>query len=373
MLKFMTAGESHGDSLLGILEGIPANLDIDVEYINSELARRQGGYGRGARMKIEKDRVIFLSGVSKNKTTGNPISIMLENKGTNIDLVEVKEPRPGHADLPGLLKYNQKGGRNILERASARETAVRVSLGSIAKLLLREFDIEIYSHLVQVGSVKSDKTYYTSDILDDIKSAKEFDMNVLDKELEDNFIKEIKEIEKKKDSVGGKIELIAINLPVGLGSHISWDRRLDGLLSQALMSIPAIKGVNIGLGFDGVDLLGSKYHDEIKYDKTFKRYSNNAGGIEGGMSNGEDIVMSIVMKPIPTLKIPLKTINIDSKEESVALVERADTIALSAASVVAESMVALVLADEMLRKFGGDSMEELRSNYHYYLNQVNGR
>lgn len=373
MLKFMTAGESHGPCLVGILEGLPANLKLDEDYINFHLARRQGGYGRGSRMKIEKDRVKILGGINQGLSTGAPLSLELVNRGRNIDLVEVKEPRPGHADLAGLLKYNQVGARAILERASARETAMRVAVGSVARLFLREFDIEIYSHVIELGRVKSKKTYYKFDILSEIDRAQSSDMNVIDGNLESEMIEEIKYIEEKKDSIGGRVELIAVKLPVGLGSHTSWQERLDGQLAQALVSIPAIKGVEVGLGFDGIARPGSAYQDEIYYDGAYRRKTNNAGGIEGGMTNGEDLVLSMVMKPIPTLKLPLDTVNIDNKERASALVERADTSALPAVSVVGESMVALVLANSFLQKFGGDSMEEVRDNYRSYNERIDRR
>lgn len=373
MIRFLTAGESHGESIVGILEGIPANLYIDEAFINNELAKRQKGYGRGARMKIESDKVKILSGLNKKKTTGGPIAISIENKGTDIDLVEVKKPRPGHADLPGLLKYNQEGGRNILERASARETAMRVALASIVKLLLKEFDIGIYSHVTSIGKIKSEKTYYKYDVLKEMDKRARNSMNVIDLDLEEKFIDEIKRVEREKDSIGGEIEIIGKNIPIGLGSHISWDKRLDGLLAQSLMSIPGIKGVEVGLGFEGRERLGSDYHDEIVYSEGFKRLSNSAGGIEGGMSNGEDIVIKIVMKPIPTLKKPLKTIDIDNKKEERALVERSDTCAVPSASVVGESMMALTIGNEFLRKFAGDSMEELKKNYNSYIKAIDKR
>lgn len=370
MIKFLTAGESHGKNIIGIIEGLPANLYIYEEYINKELSKRQKGYGRGKRMEIEKDKIEILSGINNNKTTGGPISISIKNKGNDIDLVEIKEPRPGHADLAGLLKYNQEGGRNILERASARETAMRVAIGSISKLFLKEFDIEIYSHVISIGNINSDKSYYKYDVLKEINNREKTEMNVIDNNIEKLFIEEIKNIENQKDTVGGEIELIGVNIPVGLGSHISWDRKLDGLLAQSLMSIQGIKGLEIGMGFAGVNILGSNYHDEIIYKDKYKRLSNFAGGIEGGISNGEDIVIKIIMKPIPTLKKPLKTVNIDTKEEKFALVERGDTCAVPAASIVAESMMAITIANEFLIKFGGDSMEEIKNNYNSYLGLI---
>lgn len=370
MLKFTTAGESHGDYLVGILEGLPANIEIDMDYINFHMERRQKGYGRGARMRLERDRVCIGSGVNDGYSTGSPISILLKNRGNNIELKEVYRPRPGHADLPGLIKYNQRGGRNILERASARETAMRVALGSIARLFLKEFDINIYSHVIQIGSIKTSKNYYTYNVLKDMEKALNSEMNTIDKDIERKYIEEIQKIEMKQDSIGGKIEIVVENVPVGLGSHISWDRKLDGILAQAIMSIPAIKGVEFGLGFDGTEVSGSSYHDEIYYNKGFNRRSNHAGGIEGGISNGEDLVIKMVMKPIPTLKLGLETVDIRTKKRAEALVERSDTSAVSAASVVGESMVGLVLARVFLEKFGGDSLEEVARNYDNYLKKI---
>ncbi len=378
MLRLITSGESHGDSLMGILEGLPSNLYIDQEFINEELRKRQRGYGRGSRMSIEQDRVEILSGVdSENYSTGNPIGILIKNRGNNIALNPVKKPRPGHADLSGLLKYNQDSGRNALERASARETAMRVALGAICKLLLREFGIEIYSHVMSIGRVESNISYYTEDKLRDyFKKAVHSEMNVLDKTLELEMINEVREIGKNRDTVGGVVELVVYGLPVGLGSYNSWDNRIDGKLARGLMSIPAIKGVEIGLGFDGKASLGSNYHDPILYDslsKSYKRETNYAGGLEAGVTNGEDLVMSLVMKPIPTLRKPLKTVDIDTKEVVDAQFERSDITAVPSASIVAEAMTAYVLLDEFLLKFGGDSLEELKANYRNYMEIIEKR
>lgn len=373
MIKFLTAGESHGEKIMGIIEGLPSNLYIDENFINKELKKRQMGYGRGARMAIETDSVKILSGVLNNISTGAPIAVELLNRGKNIELVKIKTPRPGHGDLAGLLKYNQDNGRNILERASARETAMRVALGSMAKLFLKEFSVEIYSHVISIGNIKSDRTYYNYDIFKDIENAKQSEMNTIYNDIEKKFIKEIDRVKSIGDSIGGEIELIGRNIPIGIGSHISWDRKLDGLLAQSLMSIQGIKSIEIGRGFDGSKLLGSEFHDEIIYDNGFKRNTNNAGGIEAGISNGEDIVIKMMMKPIPTLIKPLKTVDIDSKEEKNALVERSDTSAVPSASIVGEAMMALTLANEFLRKFGGDSMEEIKNNYASYINEIEKR
>lgn len=373
MIRLLTAGESHGEGLLGIIDGIPANLYFDEAFINGELSRRQKGYGRSNRMLIEKDEIKVLSGVRNNYTYGGPISIFIKNRGTNIDLVEVTKPRPGHGDLVGALKYNQKGGRNILERASARETAMRVALGSICKLILNEFNIKIYSHVVNIGGVESRKTYYKGANLDEISKSKKSDIMVIDSESEGLMIEKIKTAIKNGDTLGGAIELIVDNVPPGLGSHINWDTKLDGLLGQALFSIPGIKAVEFGLGKEVAFSLGSMLHDEIIYDKGYRRKTNNAGGIEAGISNGEHIVIKIFMKPIPTLKKPLETVDMVTKEKAFALSERSDTCAVPAASIVAESMVAFVLAREFLKKFGGDFLEEVKENYNSYIKHISAR
>lgn len=373
MIRFLTGGESHGESLLGIIEGLPANLYFDVEYINHELGRRQKGYGRSQRMTIEKDEIKVLSGVNKGYTTGNPISIMINNKGTNIELVEVKRPRPGHGDLAGALKYNQKGGRNILERASARETAMRVAVGSICKLLLKEFNIDIFSHVVQIGDIKA-STNINNRSKGELLKADESIFRVLDKKAEKLMMEKIEKTREEGDTLGGIIEVIGINIPVGLGSYTNWDRKLDGKIAYSIMSIPGIKGIEFGLGFNISNGLGSQIHDEIYYGANgYYRKSNNAGGMEAGVSNGEDIVFRAVMKPIPTLKKPLKTIDMETKEEVLAQFERSDVCAVPSASIVAENMLAYVLANEIMIKFGGDSMEEVKSNFHSYVNNLKDR
>ena len=374
MIRFLTGGQSHGKALMGIIEGFPANLYFDIDYINNELKRRQKGYGRSNRMDIEKDEAIVLSGVNNGKTTGNPISIIIKNRGTNIDLVEITRPRPGHGDLAGALKYNQKGGRNILERASARETAMRVALGSICKLFLKEFNIKIYSHIIQIGQVKSFKNYYNGLKKEELIKADKSPVRTLDYQSEKLMIQTIEEAKEKGDTLGGIIELIGINIPVGLGSYANWDRKLDGKIAQSIMSIPGIKGVEFGLGFNTSSRLGSQVHDEIFYDdNTYYRETNNAGGIEGGVSNGEDIVLRAVMKPIPTLKKPLKTVDMETKEVVFAQFERSDVCAVPSVSIVAESMLSYVLANEIILKFGGDSMEEIKTNYRSYIDSLRNR
>lgn len=344
---------------------------LDVNYINNELKRRQSGFGRSNRMSIEKDEAVILSGVNNNFTTGNPISILIKNRGTNIDVDRIIRPRPGHGDLSGMLKYNHQDAKNVMERASARETAMRVAVGSICKLLLNEFNIRIYSHVVQIGPIKSiDKNYVEDEEI--LLQADKSPLRVLNKESEELMIKEIERAKDEGDTLGGVFEVIGKNIPVGLGSYASWDRRIDGIIAGCIMSIPGIKGIEFGLGFDVANRLGSQVHDEIYYDgKRYFRKTNNAGGIEAGVSNGENIVFRAVMKPIPTLKKPLKTVNITTKEEDLAQFVRSDVCAVPSASIVAENMFAYVLANEMIAKFGGDSVEEMKTNYNNYTGSLN--
>ncbi|WMM24388.1 chorismate synthase [Tissierella sp. MB52-C2] len=368
MIRFLTSGESHGDSLQGIIEGLPANLYFNIEYINHELKRRQKGYGRSERMAIEKDEIIVLSGINNCHTTGNPISIMIKNRGTNIELTEVMRPRPGHGDLAGTLKYNRKGGRSVLERASARETAMRVALGGICKLLLKTLNIEVYSHVIKIGEVEVPKENCVNINKEELLKADKSILRVLDSKTEKIMIEKINNIRKEGDTLGGVIEVIGMNVPVGLGSYTSWDRRLDGKIAYSIMSIPGIKGIEFGLGFNTSNKPGSKVHDEIYYDVNgYHRETNNAGGIEGGVSNGENIVFRAVMKPIPTLKKPLNTIDMETKEQAYAQFERSDVCAVPSASIVAENMLAYVLANEIMKKFGGDSIEELKFNFKSYI------
>ncbi|NLY78124.1 MAG: chorismate synthase [Tissierellia bacterium] len=370
-MRFLTAGESHGEYLVGIIEGFPSNLYLNVDYVNNQLKRRQMGYGRSSRMSIERDQVIVLSGVSDNLTTGNPISLLIKNRGRDIDVDKIIKPRPGHGDLAGMLKYNHQDAKHVMERASARETAMRVAIGSICRLLLKEFNISIYSHVVQIGKVKaSDRSYEEEALL----QADQSPLRVLDKEAEKLMIEEIERAKDEGDTLGGIFEVIAKNLPVGLGSYASWDRRLDSSISAGIMSIPGIKGIEFGLGFDLAKLKGSQVHDEIYYDQNrYFRKTNNAGGTEAGVSNGEDIVFRAVMKPIPTLRKPLRTVNVRTKEEVLAQFVRSDVCAVPSASVVAENILAYVLAKEIVMKFGGDSMEELKANYNSYVNSLQYR
>lgn len=371
MLRFLTAGESHGKCLVGILEGMPSGLKIEKVKIDQELARRQKGYGRGLRMKIEKDKVEILSGLRKGKSIGSPIALLIKNKDFSIDsLPSVVCPRPGHADLAGALKYNTKDIRDILERASARETAMRVAIGAICKTFLQKFRIEIISHVVKIGEVcaRTEKLSFNQIRQNIAKSC----TSCADNSAEREMVREIDRAKAAGDSLGGIFELIAANLPFGLGSYSHWERRLDAKIAQALMSIPAVKGVELGAGFLGASLRGSQVHDAIFYTKGegYFRKTNRAGGLEGGMSNGEPLVVRCAMKPIATLKRPLSSVDIRSKQQVLAVVERADVCAVPAAGVVGEAAIAFCLAEACLEKFGGDSLTEIKRNYQGYLKQI---
>ena len=369
MIRFLTGGESHGICLLGIIEGFPAKVLVDLEFINKELERRQRGYGRGQRMKIEKVRVDVISGIRNGFTTGNPISLVIKNRGKDIEQVEITRPRPGHGDLAGMLKFNYNDGRNVLERASARETAMRVAIGGFCKLFLKKFNISIYSHVVQIGKIKTNNFYHNW-TEEKLLKADESPVRVLDKESEILMMKEIEKAKEKGDTLGGVIEVVAKNIPVGLGSFTNWDRKIDAKIAKSIMSIPGIKGIEFGLGFEMASNFGSQVHDEIHYNnerKRFYRNTNHAGGIEAGVTNGEDIVFRIVMKPIPTLRKPLKTVDVKTKKETVAQFERSDVCAVPSASIIAESMLAYVLANELILKFGGDTLDEIYSNYTRYM------
>lgn len=378
MLRYLTAGESHGKCLLGILEGIPSNVSIDIEEINKDLGRRQKGFGRGNRMKIERDSIEILSGIRGGKTLGSPISFLIKNKDYKnwemcMDSIMVDEqykritrPRPGHADLTGALKYGFSDIRNVLERSSARETAVRVAIGSIVKQFLKNFDIEVSSHVISIWSVTIKENIKE---IDKIKKADESEVRCVDKIIEKQMIQSINEAKEEGDSLGGVFEIHITGIPGGLGSYVQWDRKLDAKLAYALMSIQGFKGIEIGCGFDNAREKGSKVHDEIFYDKDngFYRKTNRAGGIEGGMSNGEAIVIRCAMKPIPTLYKPLRSVDIESKEAFYAAVERSDTCAVPAASVVGEMVAITVIAEEFMKKFGGDSLEEIKDRWKRYI------
>jgi chorismate synthase len=374
MIRFLTSGESHGEQLTGIVEGIPANLEIDLDFINNELKRRQKGFGRSERMSIEMDEVNILSGVYNGLTTGNPIGISIANRGRLKELSEITRPRPGHADFSGAIKYNQTNIRNVLERASARETAMRVAIGSICKLMLKKFNIEIYSHVIEIGGIKSKKTLYSGTFLDEIKNADSSPVRVIDDKAESDILKKIQKTGDAGDTLGGSIEIVASGVSIGLGNYISWDSKLDGKIAQAIMSIPGIKSVEIGLGHEFSGRYGSEVHDEIFYDDNgYYRVTNNAGGIEGGISNGEDIIIRCTMKPIPTLKKPLNSVDMVTKKVALAQVERSDVCAVPSASIVGEHMLGIVLANEMIGKFGGDSIEEMNRNFKAYINYLSSR
>lgn len=372
MLKFITSGESHNKYLIALLEGMPSGLPYDDERLQLELARRQMGYGRGGRMLLEKDRVEITSGVLKKKTTGAPIGFLLANKEVKIDLMpELERPRPGHADLTGALKYDG-GIRQILERASARETSVRVAVGSMARQLLEAFDIQIASHVTQVGkAVLAEKNIKFEKIVQARKSS----MNCVLPDFEKAAIHEIRIAKQKGDTLGGVFEVRVKGVPVGLGSHVHWDRKLDARIAQAILSIQAVKGVEFGIGFEMGRLYGSEVHDEIFYSKKrgYYRKTNHAGGFEGGMTNGAEIVVSGVMKPISTLVKPLRSVNMRTKKMEKACYERSDVSTLPACSVIGEAVVAYEVACAFLEKFGGDSMREIKRNYQGYLKQINSK
>lgn len=380
-LRFMTAGESHGPRLTAILEGIPAGLKLSKENIDKDLARRQQGYGRGGRMKIETDRVDVLSGVRFGETLGGPLTLSVTNRDWEnwTDRMsafgepagdKVTAARPGHADLVGVQKYDRKDIRDILERSSARETAMRVSVGGVCKELLRACGMEVVSHVVEIGGVKVDEAKIDRAAIGSGTS----ELNCYDAEAEEKMKERIREAMAAGDTLGGVFEVIVRGAPIGLGSHIQWDRRLDASLAGAMMSIQAIKGVEIGAGFAYGSLPGSKAHDEMYYDEDKKVYrkTNHAGGLEGGMTNGEDIVVRAVMKPIPTLMTPLHSVDIESKEAVLACKERSDVCAVSAASVVGEAMTAFVLARAVVEKFGGDAMCDVLASLEAYKARLAG-
>ena len=378
-LRFMTAGESHGPRLTAILEGLPAGLKLEKEDIDKELARRQQGYGRGGRMKIETDKVEVLSGMRFHETLGGPLTLQVINKdfaNWNGRMAAFGEPegekvtaaRPGHADLTGILKYDRQDVRDILERSSARETTMRVAVGAVCKAFLQELGIKVVSHVVNIGGVAVDMSKIDMPkIGEDVGS----EINCYDSEAEVKMKARIDEAKAAGDTLGGIFEVIVQGAPVGLGSHIQWDRRLDARLSAAMMSIQAIKGVEIGAGFACAVLPGSQIHDEIFLaDGRVQRKTNRAGGLEGGMTNGEDIVLRAAMKPIPTLMTPLKSIDIESREAVLACKERSDTCAVSAASVVGEAMTAFVVAQAICEKFGGDALTDVKAAMAAYNKRI---
>lgn len=385
MLRYLTSGESHGKSLISILDGIPANIELNIDEINYELEKRQGGYGRGGRMKIEKDKINILGGVRGKITLGGPISIEIKNKDyenwiqymnpmDNIDFEtkKVEKVRPGHADLVGCLKYDFEDARNVLERSSARETASKVAVGAICKQVLKNFNIDFTSRVVQIGSVKDNNSYDFDYIKENVdKSA----VRCINKDVEKEIIKEIDKVKSEGDTLGGVVEIRVKNLIPGLGSYTQFDKKIDGELAMHLMSVQAIKGVEIGIGFDVANNYGSNVMDEIYYNNEdgIKRKSNQLGGIEGGMTTGEELVIRCAMKPIPTLYKPLKSININTLESYSASIERSDNCAVPACSVVCENVVAFVICKYFLDKIGGDNLNDLKSNYNTYIKRLGDR
>jgi chorismate synthase len=388
MFRFTTAGESHGRALVAIVEGLPAGLPVDVDQINDELHRRQKGYGRGARMKIEQDRVGILSGVRHGLTLGSPLALMIENKDwanwTEVMSVEqqdlapeksrrVKRPRPGHADLAGGLKYDTKDLRDILERASARETTARVACGALAKQLLSNFGVEIRSHVIQLGGIPDQPLELTFDQVAAIPE--DAPLRCGDADAQQRMIELIDQKKSEGDTLGGIFEVVARGVVPGLGSHTAWDLKLDGRLAQAVMSIPAVKAVAIGAGATASSLPGSEVHDEISYNedtKEFIRATNRAGGLEGGVTNGEELRVRGHLKPISTLRRPLKSVDIDTKQEERAAFERSDITVVPAGGVIGEAMVALAVASALREKFGGDSLGEMKRNFEAYREQLRG-
>lgn len=367
MLRYMTSGESHGQCLIAILDGMPAGLTVEERLINAELSRRMMGYGRGKRMQIESDCVEILSGLRKSVTIGSPISLMIRNADHSIDtLPAVVEPRPGHADLAGVLKYGRADVRDVLERASARETAARVAVGGVAKALLAEFGIAVVSHVTVIGTVKARRIGQV------IAVSERSPVRCADPVASKRMCKEIDAAAEAGDTLGGVFEVIVKGCPPGLGSHVQWDRHIDARLALAVMSIQAVKGVSFGIGFEAAVRKGSLVHDEIFYDrkKGYYRKTNNAGGIEGGMTNGEDVIIQAVMKPISTLGKPLSSVNLRTRKPVTATVERSDVCAVPAAGVVGEAVAAIEIANAMVEKFGGDSVGEMKRNYRGYLEQV---
>lgn len=395
-LTFTTAGESHGKALVAIVEGLPAGLRIAADWVDHDLARRMQGYGRGARMKIEQDRIEWIAGVRAGETLGTPVAMLVANRdwanwedvmaaegSGEVRRRRVTRPRPGHADLVGVLKYDRVDARDILERASARETVARVAAGALARRLLDEFGVEVGSHVVSLGGIDAAPAAALPVPLNE--HADQSPVRVLDRACEARIVARIDQAKKDGDTLGGEVEVVVRGLVLGLGSHVSWDRKLDGRLAQALMSIPAVKSVEVGLGREAARHPGSAVHDPIDADGEgvsphggdarggFRRRSNNAGGLEGGMTTGEPLVVRVGMKPIATLMSPLPTVDLVSGAAANAQSERSDVTAVPAMGVIAEAMVALVLADAMREKFGGDSVAEMRRNYDSYVQALGVR
>jgi chorismate synthase len=387
MLRFETAGESHGECLVATLTGLPAGIPVSLAAINHELWRRQQGYGRGGRMKIESDHVEIVAGVRHSHTIGSPVGLLIRNRdwpnwtqvlpvediaGGEEHLKPVTRPRPGHADLAGSIKYNFHDARYVLERASARETAARVAVGALAKALLGAFGIEVFSHVIAVGHAWLERTAAWEEIVA-LCQKTEVLLGCVDAETEARMKEVVDEAYRTGDTVGGVFEVRAHGVPPGLGSHITWDSRLDGRLAQAIVSMQAVKGVEVGLAQEGAISFGSKVQDTIQYDRQSRRFTrgaNRAGGLEGGITNGEDVVVRGLLKPISTLRRPLESVDLQTREPALAAYERSDVAVVPAAGVIGEAMVAIVLAQAFLEKFGGDSLAETRRNYQGYLDQV---
>ena len=390
MIRFSTAGESHGEALIALVSGLPAGVPVDLDFINRELWRRQQGYGRGGRMKIETDKAHILSGVRHGKTIGSPIAIEIVNRdwknweeklpveaGDPSKHQAVASPRPGHADLAGALKYNFPDARYVLERASARESTSRVAAGAFAKLMLRELGIEIASHVIRVGHVELQRTATWEEIAA-VAAKDDILLSCVDPEVEARMKEEVEEVARTGDTVGGVFELVVHGAPAGLGTHVNWDERLDGLLAWSVMSLQAVKAVEIGRGVTAAESFGSQVHDPIHYASSqpadrptrFVRDQNNAGGLEGGISNGEDIVVRGYLKPISTLRRPLESVRFDTREATSASYERSDICVVPAAGVAAEAMVAMTIASVAQQKFGGDSALEMKRNFQGYIEQI---
>ena len=389
MIRFSTAGESHGEALIALVSGLPAGVPVDLEFVNRELWRRQQGYGRGGRMKIETDKVHILSGVRHGRTIGSPVAIEIVNRdwknweeklpvevGDPAKHQAVASPRPGHADLAGALKYNFPDARYVLERASARESTSRVAAGAFAKLLLRTLGIEVASHVIRVGRVELERTATWVEIVG-VGAKDEVLLSCVDPAIEARMKEEVEVAARTGDTVGGVFEVVVHNVPAGLGTYANWDERLDGLLAWSVMSLQAVKAVEIGRGVVAAESFGSAVHDAIHYASgdtgrptRFTREKNNAGGIEGGVSNGEDVVVRGYLKPISTLRKPLESVRFDTRESTSASYERSDICVVPAAGVAAEAMVALTMADLAQRKFGGDSAEEMQRNFAGYIEQI---
>jgi chorismate synthase len=403
MLRFTTAGESHGQALVSILEGIPAGLPLLAQDIDEQLARRQQGYGRGRRMQIEQDAVELLSGVRAGETIGSPIAMLIRNRDWK-NWQEIMDPapsdsegaaprgakgprkravtrvRPGHADLTGLLKYDRQDARDILERASARETTARVAAGAICRRFLSEFGVRVGSHIVQLGDIAAKSPIPPDALPEDINAAADASqLRTLDPDAERRMVERIDAVKREGNTLGGVAEVVATGVCVGLGSHTSWDRKLDGRIGRAMLSIPAVKGVDIGMGFGAARVTGAEVHDEIEPAPAsvrtggVRRVTNRAGGLEGGMTTGEAVVVHVAMKPISTLMKPLATVDVSTGARAEATAERSDVTAVPAMGVIAEAMLAIVLAEAMLEKFGGDSLREIRYNYDGYLSHLANR